>query len=148
MGKATGIWEFPYSVRVLLALVGGLFSGLFFAAIATFFVLIRGVEVLTGPGLTYMQAMNVYLLGGLAAGVVLALFHPLMRYRVGALLVGAVAYAPMTAGFMLFLYGPPTQWTLENILAAIPAAIAIGGGVGAGIWEVTHKEAAGDSGST
>jgi len=98
----------------------------FYSAYALLLGLLRGAASFSSYGLSTWGIIAAYWLGATAAGLILGICKPLIRFRVGAFLVGTLVASAVYGTLMLAM--PPTQ-TAPWWLALIPGVI-VGGGLG------------------
>ena len=128
MTLKTRLWFFP-----LVGLAAGFLISLYAGVVFTLHALARGPS----PAV-FGQIVAVYLLGGVAGGLLTAITFPLVRWVGGAFLVGALAVLPMYFGAGLVVDpGPPSQ----RLLIAGVLALAVGGTAGARGWLDDHRSA-------
>jgi hypothetical protein len=118
--------------RPLLGLVMGLTGGSLFSLFALVAYMVRGPASFERIGIPMGSVVGLYLICGLAGGLLLGLLLPLTVLRWGAALVGILVALPLYAGAGLLL--GDFNWRLSLVLAAI-----IGGVVGFRAWEPVPK---------
>ena len=95
--------------------------------------------VVRGYTINGLQAIAVYLLGGMAAGAIAGLLRPLARRPAGAIIVGIVASAPLFYGIIGTIAGF-SPWTANNTIALGISVLVFGVGGGLGMREVFYEE--------
>lgn len=94
--------------------------------------LINGNRPIPKVGLTPLQNLAVYYLGGILGSILVAILYPIQRWFLGAFALGTVAMAPLYLGFALLVMRDiprAAMWSIGIVLAYL-----VGGGVGTQIW--------------
>ena len=121
----------------------GIFWGLLFSAM--FLLLLVVLYVVQGPRMfsdhdtTFGQVALLYVLGGLGGGLIVGFLRPLLRWRWGATLVGALVAVPIGAGVLL-MSGDGGPWTGGDTVVTIIFALSLGAPVGWMYWGMFRKE--------
>lgn len=125
----------------------GLLFGGIFSVWALILSLFQGFEIHLRGGVTVAvtHVIGVYLLGGLAAGIIVGVFFPLVRWVWGAALVGVIAALPFSVGVMASLNGF-SEWTTTHTLAVAIMAPIFGIFVGIGYRNIFYEPADEDDG--
>jgi hypothetical protein len=122
--------------RALLFGLAGLLIGAGFSLFLLPALLTGAHQFSTEYGMTPLQAVAVYLLGGPLGGFVLALLYPIRRWFLGAFSLGVLTTLPVYLGFALLTrrdQPPSVPWILGGILAFLA-----GGGVATQISSESH----------
>ena len=121
----------PLRDRLLLGLALALFVAAGFCAYVVLLFLLRGSAPFEALGTTLSKTLLVYLAGAIVSGVVLGVFLPLGRTRVGAMVLASLAIFPLYKGVSFAGDGfDPWTWS-DTLEAAIPSLL---GGVILGWW--------------
>lgn len=124
---------FPVRKQLWENLLWGVGWGLFIAAILSCYVtvlyLFRGPRPFQAQGTNVLTVVATYIVGGIAAGVIVGLFRPLGRSDWGAALLGAICGLAVFALIRVSLDGP-THWTRADAFTIVACAILIGAPVG------------------
>lgn len=107
-------------------LLGGIFS--VWAAIV--FLLNGGKSIERYNGVTFPEVAGAYLVGGLLGGALVGALYPLVRYKVGAFLVGITAAFPFSVAVMGSLQGF-SPWTGGHTFVVCLMSVTIGAVTGA-----------------
>lgn len=131
---------FERSVAIIKVALG---LATLFSLWAVFLGLFQGFQITLrggGPTIPVVVIVAVYMIGGLLAGVIVSLLYPLVRWKVGAAVVGMIAGTPISIGIAASLagFGP---WDDGLVFAAVLTAVVLGGGVGVGFREIFYEEA-------
>ena len=123
-----GRWPRPL-LKLLITLSFGLACAAALAGVAVggFAISPRGFAARYGDIGTFVVRV---LLGGAASGLVAGLLLPLLRWRAGAALAGALAALP---GYLLIastIYGPFRVWDGSVYLGVVGLALLLGSGAG------------------
>ena len=121
--------------NLLWGISNGLVMGGVYCLIGALLRLLRGPHLLDPYGMTFGALELAYLSSGLVAGFLAGVARPVLRWRAGALAVGAVggvfAYGALQAGIL----GPPTRWDVFDVVSWLLVG-AVGGAYFAnGMWE-------------
>lgn len=116
----------------------GLAAGVLLSVYAGVVLGVYAVAASPSRGPAFWQVVAVYLLAGIAGGVLTAITFPLVRWLGGAFLVGAVAVLPMYFGIGLLV---DTESGSQRLLTAAVLALAVGGTAGAREWLNEHRSA-------
>jgi hypothetical protein len=111
----------------------GVAHGLGFAAFCSLWVtilmLVRDSIPFTRLGRSYLGAIVLYYVGGIAAGLVMGLLRPLARSKVGKLCT-IFLFPPIIAlGICLVIFGSPSQWAAGALLTLVAWSAIMGTGV-------------------
>ena len=115
----------------------GALGGLIFGVLNVLFVLVVrlfGGASLERNGLGFAEAAGIYLIGGTIGGVFTGLLLPLLRWRLGAVVVGTVAASPILAAIATTLEGAPGGWPGETWFATVLVSAIVGGGIALTNW--------------
>ena len=127
MSFKTRLWLFP-----LVGLAAGILLSLYAGRVFVEHALPDKLS--DAPAL--VQLVAVYLLAGIAGGLLTAFTFPLVRWVGGAFVVGALALLPMYFGVGLIDDGQPDS---NRLLTAGVLALAVGGTAGAREWLDQHR---------
>lgn len=109
----------------------GLFSGLFFgmtlALIASVIRLVAGGARFEERIGSFGELLGQYLTGGVLAGLIGGILHPLAKSALGACIVGIAAMAPIAWIFGIWVFGPLEEWTRGHITLSVVWTIGVGG---------------------
>jgi hypothetical protein len=123
-------------------LLWGVTAGLFFAACYTLYVTVllalHGSAPFAAVNSTYARVVSSYVGTGIAAGAIVGLLRPLLRWRAGAVAVGIIAAFAVFAGFALADQGGFTRWHRETWLTCVICAVFFGPVVGLIRWTRTR----------
>lgn len=126
-------------LRVIQNLVWGVAWGLAMAAvfclIGVALYVTRGPTFLRGYGISFGAFELGYLGGGAAAGIVLGLNRPLLRWRAGAIATGILGGVLVYGAAVITLSGPIGRWDGGDWFAAITAGVLVGASFGNWAWE-------------
>jgi hypothetical protein len=111
----------------------GLIYAAMFALVALSALLVRGPQVLSTYGLTPIELLAFYLLGGTSAGAIAGLLLPLTRHPVGAIVVGFLAMLPTCFAGVLLVF-PPIEWPQLIPIAPLIGAAVYGVFGGLMLW--------------
>ncbi len=117
--------------RVLISVLVGLITATVVSVIAALSAVLGGGGLIARMGYTLPGLIAMYLVAGIALGAVVGVLLPLARKSSwGAIVVGAIAGAPLYAAFAL-----PSE-SVETWLGYLPWYVAFGsvGGAIAGPW--------------
>lgn len=116
--------------------MGGGFAGwVLFLAVAQ-----GGASVqLRGDEVNALRAAVVYLGGGAAAGAIVGLCYPLVRWWIGAAVVGMLAAIPFALGIGLSLTDFGQSWEASDTFAVTFVVFGLGGGLGVIYREIFAK---------
>lgn len=120
----------------------GLIFGLLLSCWVVVLVFVNRSLVLhtsSGTALNALAAIAYYVLGGIVAGSIVGFLYPLLRWRIGAVLIGLIASVPLCAAglWMLGGFGP---WDPADNLTLLFCTAALGVGGGLGLWYVINKD--------
>lgn len=113
----------------------GLALAVFFCLVGVALYVARGPRLLAPYGITLGELMLVYLAGGTAAGTVVGLARPLLRWRIGAIAAGILGALLVYGAAGIALTGPVTRWRTENWIVEIVLGIIGGSVAGNSLWE-------------
>ena len=117
----------------------GVGAGLWFAAaysvLAAAIFAARGSAPLAGAGLTLPGVVAAYFAGGAAGGALVGLGRPLLRWQVGAMLVGVLAAGPLALALLHALGARPSRADLGPAGGAALAALIWGVMFGNMYWK-------------
>lgn len=106
---------------------------LWVAVIAAINVVVSGSLTIRGrDGTSYhaLAIMGAYLFAGATSGLIIGVLSPLLRWRVGAAVIGMLAAAPMFMGILMLRDGFSHWSTMETgVLAILVLAFGIPGGI-------------------
>jgi hypothetical protein len=105
---------------------GGLFFGLAYSAIALVLYALRGRESFEANGVTLGSLVAAYVLGALAAGIVVGLLRPLLRWQLGAMAVGVAAAVPACVGIGLARFGAFSGWSGADMGTVVVMGVMFG----------------------
>lgn len=114
----------------------GLFIGVFYAIIGSAIYLFKDSPEVGYLNLPSLVAL--YLLAGVGGGAIVGLFRPLIKRRIGAILVGIVAMLPMGTGSIMLYKGPISGWGALEVISVIGGSILLGGVGGSKLWTDLH----------
>lgn len=80
----------------------------------------------SGDGLHAGRIVLLYLVGGVVTGALFGALRPLLRWRIGAALLGVLATIPFSLGIQISRIGF-ASWTTNETLTLIIMALAFGG---------------------
>jgi len=118
--------------RMISFSVFGLSAGVILTMIGGYRLIAAGLVAQRDAWIFLVQASGIYLAGGLAAGVLVAVLYPLGRWIVGAFVVGAAAAVPM-----YFMFGQllaTDESPRETAVASVLLAALVGGPVATAVW--------------
>jgi hypothetical protein len=98
------------------------------------FRIVLGPEFFAKYNVTAQQIIPVYIAGATIAGVIVGLARPLVRWLLGAMVVGAIAGVPFMIGVSTAMDGPVTSWTGADWSTAIGSGILLGLVAGFMLW--------------
>jgi hypothetical protein len=107
----------------------GLIFGAIYSVIALGIYATRGSRPFATNGVSLLALIAAYFGGGLAAGVVIGLFRPLLRWRLGAMVVGFIGAIPVGAAFRTAENGL-ARWTSDDVIVVAMFAGALGAPAG------------------
>lgn len=116
----------------------GLAFGSVYAVWAGVLFVFRGAAPFQSHEVTVWEAVAVYLVGGVAAGGLMGLLRPLVRWWIGAMLVGMIASVPILLGIAGTATNIAAGETLDWIGVGI-LAFFLGGGGGIILWRIFHN---------
>src|SRR4051794_12003981 len=82
------------------ALWGLLFSGIYIVLLGALFLL-QGPRMFRDYGTSFGEVALLYVIGGIGGGLIVGIFRPVLRWRWGAALIGALAAIPIGASVLL-----------------------------------------------
>lgn len=125
--------------------VWGIRGGVAFAGIYSLWVvglyLFRGSAPFENQGTTLLEVLAAYWFGGAVAGGLVGLLRPLVRWRLGAALVGIVAGIPVGLGIVYAIMGI-SPWTGEHTFVLAWISVVAGSIAGIGLRAIFHDEKA------
>lgn len=89
--------------------------------------------------LTVGKAIVAYIAGGVLAGSIVGSLRPLVRWLLGAIVLGVIAAVPVTLGMLIAMVGMP-PWAFEYKFAAVIAPIVLGSLGGLIMREIFYEE--------
>ena len=92
------------------------FAGVF-CAWAVILLVLGGPSAFLKQGISFAQAVSGYVFGGVAAGIVVGLLRPLLKYGWSAALVGILAAVPVGIAFQVATRGG--RWASPNSLITV-----------------------------
>ncbi len=111
-----------FGTRVLWGLRWGLYYAAVLAAWITLIRLLRGTEPLERQGVTFVEVLVLYALGGPITGALVGILLPFTKSGMGAALVGIVAAIPVSVATIWTVADIPT-WTRFHTFATIGMAV-------------------------
>ena len=116
--------------NMVIGLRTGLLLGAIFSAWAGVMFLMNGGRPMERyNNVTFIEVAGGYLFGGAVGGVIIGALYPLVRYKVGALLVGMLAVLPFAVAVMGSLQGF-SPWTGGHTFVVCVMTLVLGGVVG------------------
>lgn len=128
-----------YWHRFVAAVAIGLSVGIAFSLFATLLLLFGGTDGFSELGVSAGAALMLYMVGGLAGGVVAGLLNPLARSLCGFVVIGIAATIPMSIGTGVLLSGAFWERT-ESLFAFGFTTVVFGGGMGWIIHNGFHSQ--------
>jgi hypothetical protein len=113
----------------------GLLMGAIYSVIGALIRLARGPHLMDSYGGTFGGLEIAYLSSGLVAGVIGGLARPTLRWRWGALAVGAGSGLFAYRALQAVMAGPPSHWSTFDMVSWLLMGSAMGAWVGNTIWE-------------
>jgi hypothetical protein len=121
-------------MRVIRNVIWGVGYGLGFAAIfmawAVFVRIVGGADAFAQKGTSFLAVLALYLFGGIAAGGIVGLLRPIVRWRIGSALVGIICAEVIYGAGWIALNGPREKGavvvvTLIAVFTGIPGGLAL-----------------------
>jgi hypothetical protein len=109
--------------------------GLILCAIAIVQRIGRGPEFIEGYGIGFGPLLVCYEAGCTAAGTLVGAARPLLRWRLGAIIVGMVAGTIAVGALGLGISGPVQGWGADPWTAVLVMGVLGGGWIGNSSWE-------------
>ena len=113
----------------------GFLVGLCLSLFVAVLFAIRGPQLFLPYGTTLWLVVGLYLVGGLAGGLITGLLRPLAKWRWGAALIGVFAAIPVGLGCRLMQAGF-APWELNDSLTMMIFSVALGASVGWIYWGI------------
>lgn len=118
----------------------GLFAGVIYSVFAAGVVLLKGGFDSAPEGITPIGLLLFYLFGGIAGGLIVGLFRPLLKKRSGSTAVGVLALIPASMGALRMIAGPVGRWGGAEWFGVIGTAALLGGYFGYSYWDLQHDD--------
>lgn len=113
----------------------GAVVGLIFCTIATVQRIARGPQFIESYGIGFGTLLLSYEAGCVAAGLLVGAARPLLRWRLGAIVVGMLAGTVAAGALGLGISGPIVGWGADAWTAVLVMGLLGGGWVGNSSWE-------------
>jgi hypothetical protein len=121
----------------------GAVMGLLIATVYSLYALVllaaRGTAPFDANGVTPAGVIAAYYGGGLVAGSVVGILRPLLRWRLGATIVGIVAAFGVFAGIGIAKEGYLWHWTIRTWQTSVISSVILGGICSNIIWRSSRS---------
>lgn len=118
-------------------------AGLFFAAFYSLFAgliyLVTPDSAGSGPPMSYLKLITLYVVGGFFGGSVLGLLRPWTTHRTGSIALGVVVAIPIMLAFGLALSGGIDGVGADGLAGLVIGAAILGGVCGARQWDSNNS---------
>lgn len=115
--------------------IWGLLIALCLNVILAVMAVIHGPQLFERYATSFPAVAVLYLGGGLLGGLVVGLFRPLSRWRLGGAAMGVMAALPIGLGVRLMRSGL-APWEMRDTLTLAIFALALGGTIGWVYWGI------------
>jgi len=116
----------------------GVTFAVFYCVFGVVIYLTRGPGPFEANEVSLVGVLLAYLGGGIAAGALVGLLRPLLRWRLGALVVGIMATFIVGIGFRSIISGF-TPWTQHDLRTNAGFALILGGLTSMMVWRPPSK---------
>lgn len=119
-------WTRLLATNLRWGVIAGLFFACFYSLFVTGLYLLRGSAPFEANETTYGQVVLSYFGTGIVAGALVGLLRPLLRWRLGAVVVGVVAAFAVFVGISLVDQGGFSQWDAGTWRMCAVLAVLLG----------------------